>query len=57
MNRENSLFLGDSASPESMLTGRLRVGWGKVLSHTHRTDALSARIDWGSEWNHLVYFL
>ena len=27
MNGENSLFLGDSASPESMLTGRPRVGW------------------------------
>jgi hypothetical protein len=44
MNRENSLFLRDSASPESILTGRPRVGWGKVLSHTHELHEAVERV-------------
>ena len=39
MNRENSPFLGDSASPESILTGRPVVGLGiELCTHKKRNS-------------------
>jgi len=39
MNRENSLFLGDSASPESILTGRPRLVGVKFNAHTKKENS------------------
>jgi len=41
MNRENSPFLGDSASPESILTGRPMVGLGiELCTHTKKRNSI-----------------